>query len=185
MRLAPRNVAVAGAGALVGALIAGAVVAVVTNDHPRAKPPAGSVEPLRLGEVRMDVPAVRQGKLTLMPVGVKCGMGSLIGTHAEFFAKGQYCRLRIALLADDSSYVPYNASRLRLVTTKGKASPDHDAMLIARQPTTASIGAHNRLSVDVWFDYPLGAQPLSVSVGGGAPSAIPLPERRWPDPVKL
>lgn len=174
-----RLVTVAAAAVIATSVAACSHGAAATASGARSGPKSST---LRLGELALQAPTVRVGMLAIHPLSWKCGMGSLIGTHAEHFARGQYCRFRLHLLADDATYVDYESAWLRLGWTTGSTTPDAEAMKIARQPQEMQVGAHDTVELDVWFDYPIGAVPKTLTIRG---TVVNLPGHTWPAPVKL
>ncbi|MEU4095685.1 hypothetical protein [Streptomyces sp. NPDC026673] len=125
------------------------------------------------------------GNLEFRALALRCGIAVIIGTHAEHPAKGRLCRIRVAVIVDDSVSARLDNDLHRLVLADGtRHSMDWEAMQIKRQPLVIDIGAHDRAEYDLWFDIPRDAvlDRLAVTNDKGMPSKdIPLPRRDWPD----
>ncbi|MGW4770916.1 hypothetical protein ACWEO2_23100 [Nocardia sp. NPDC004278] len=99
-------------------------------------------------------------KLTVEALIVDPGRGYLFGTHAEWLPKGQFVRIRVAITNTDNTFHTTETTDYQLSDAADAAHPvSNDAMAIKRQPTEVTIGAGNRLELDLWYDIPLDTAP--------------------------
>ncbi|ONH33506.1 hypothetical protein BL253_01575 [Pseudofrankia asymbiotica] len=138
---------------------------------PDSPPP---IRPAWAGEKVQHAAAARYGNMTLRPIGLTCGMHWVSGTHAEWEARGQYCRLGIVVNNVDTAFHDLDTGAQRLVDAAGKSyKPSFDAMRIRRQPDVMTIGAHDAVALDIWFDVPNDAQVVAAQLkGDDDPSGI-------------
>jgi hypothetical protein len=119
------------------------------------------------------------GSLTITVLGLTAHLDALIGTHAEFRARGQFVRIRIAAENVSATFDDLITSRQLLLTDDGQArKPDLPAMEVKRQPDDVSLGAQDRIEVDLWWDIPRGLKlhGLRVTSKGGPARDIALPD---------
>ncbi len=128
-------------------------------------------ETVRPNEAPLQLPAVTEDDATFTLIGLTAGMPSVVGSHAEWPAKGQFVRIRVVVVNTGRSTLPFDSSRQQLITADGVAhSPDNEAMTIKRQPTKFELGANVRLEFDLYYDVPVEAKPVALRVfGGGTP----------------
>lgn len=87
----------------------------------------------------------------------RCGITFLTGTHAEFEPKNPLCRIHERVQSRDASYHSFATSRQQLVLRDGTTvGPSLDAMRIKRQPDVVSVGGHDVVELDVYFEPPPG-----------------------------
>ncbi|MEV5832558.1 hypothetical protein [Nocardia sp. NPDC052112] len=99
-------------------------------------------------------------KSELAALVVEPGHGYIFGTHAEWLPKGQFVRIRIAITNADNTFHTTRTTDYELDDAAGTAHPvSNDAMAIKRQPTEVTLGAGNRLELDLWYDIPLDTTP--------------------------
>ncbi|WP_433192357.1 hypothetical protein ACQP1G_27000 [Nocardia sp. CA-107356] len=99
-------------------------------------------------------------KLAIEALTVDPGHGYLFGTHAEWLPKGQLVRIRVAITNTDNTFHTTRTTDYQLDDAAEVAHPvSNDAMAIKRQPTDVTIGAGNRLELDLWYDIPLDTAP--------------------------
>ncbi len=99
-------------------------------------------------------------KLELTALMVEPGHGSIFGTHAEWLPKGQFVRIRVVIANADNIFHTTRTTDYELDDAADTAHPvSNDAMAIKRQPTEVTIGAGNRLELDLWYDIPLDTRP--------------------------
>lgn len=112
---------------------------------------------------------------TVTVLGLRTDLPTLVGTHAEWPAKGEYCRLRVGLDNGSTTFREFGTERLLLVTGDGRThQPDYDAMNIARQPKVATVPAQGRLEMDLWYDVPAGSTVRALRVQDlGSDIALP------------
>lgn len=128
------------------------------------------------------------GKIVLLPLRMTCGLSTIIGTHGEELANGQYCRIRVAITDNDSETHNFDASKTVLTTTAGTTiGVSNDANLVKRQPDKfAPVGSHDRYEFDMWFDVPRDVTVNGFTFvgdndqGAAPPVHVPLPVRDWP-----
>ncbi|NUR31884.1 MAG: hypothetical protein HOV83_39590 [Catenulispora sp.] len=125
------------------------------------------------------------GKLVLAPLRLTCGFSTIIGTHGEQQAAGQYCRIRVALTGNDAFTHTFDVARTTLTTTAGTSiGYSHEAQEVKRQPEQiAPVGSHDRYEFDIYYDVPrdVTVNGFTFSDGeGGATAKVALPVREWP-----
>ncbi len=157
----------AGMGLALGIVLAGCAAA------PPPPPPAPASYPLaprpvRKGEVPLDPAPVTAGDTIFELIGLSTGMASVVGSHAEWPAKGQFTRIRLVISNSGRNSVPFDANRQLLRTADGvEHPPDSQAMLIKRQPGEFDLGATDRLEFDLYYDVPKDASPSALHAFGG------------------
>jgi hypothetical protein len=133
----------------------------------------------RYGETPIPSASTVSGSLVITVMGVRAHLDALVGTHAEFRARGQFVRVRIATENISATFYDLITSQQLLLTDDGAARPpDLPAMQVTRQPDDVSLGAQDRLEVDLWYDIPRGLRlhGLRVTVKGGPARDIALPD---------
>ncbi|WP_280466234.1 hypothetical protein [Nocardia brasiliensis] len=114
-------------------------------------------------------------KLTVTASTVEPGIGYILGTHAEWLPKGQFIRVRVAIVNTDNTFHTTRPADYQLDDTVDAAHPPSvDAMAIKRQPTELTLGAGNRLEMDLWYDIPANSGPRQLRDTVCA-TTIPLP----------
>jgi hypothetical protein len=162
----PAAVLVAAASALAG-LLGGCAPA------PPPPPPAPVTYPLtprpvRNGEVPLDPAPVTEGDTVFELIGLSTGMPSVVGSHAEWPARGRFARVRLVITNTGRNSVPFDANRQLLRTADGlELAPDPQAMLIKRQPGRFDLGPTDRLEFDLYYDIPADAVPGALHAFGG------------------
>ncbi|QQQ80833.1 DUF4352 domain-containing protein [Saccharothrix sp. 6-C] len=127
--------------------------------------PAQTVRP---DEKPLKIPTTADGDTAFTLVGLTAEMPTLIGSHAEFHAKGQFVRIRMSVINNGRSSVSFAARRHVLIDDRDvEHTVDTQAMTIKRQPETIDLGANVRLEYDVYYDLPTDAKPLALRVYGG------------------
>ena len=154
------------------ALVSCALVAGCAPTPPPPPPPPATYpltpRPVRNGEVPLAGPATPQGDTSFELIGLTTGMASVVGSHTEWPAKGQYVRIRLVITNTGRNSVPFDANRQLLRTTDGvEHPPDPQAMLIKRQPGEFDLGATDRLEFDLYYDVPKDASPSALHAFGG------------------
>ncbi|MFE2751455.1 DUF4352 domain-containing protein [Actinosynnema sp. NPDC059335] len=125
-------------------------------------------ETVRPDEKPLKIPTTADGDTAFTLVGLTTEMPTLIGSHAEFHAKGQFVRIRMSVINNGRSSVQFNARRHVLVDDRrGEHEVDSQAMTIKRQPESLDLGANVRLEYDVYYDVPRDVKPLALRVYGG------------------
>ncbi|QIS02110.1 hypothetical protein F5X71_07065 [Nocardia brasiliensis] len=114
-------------------------------------------------------------KLTVTAATVETGIGYILGTHAEWQPKGQFIRIRVAIVNNDNTFHTTRPADYHLEDTAAAAHPPSvDAMAIKRQSPELTLGAGNRLEMDLWYDIPPNAGPRQLRDTVCA-TIIPLP----------
>lgn len=126
-------------------------------------------ETLRPSEVPLQVPTKPVGDTDFTLIALTTGLASLIGSHAEWPATGQFVRVRLIIVNTGRSTVSFDTSRQQMITTDGVShTPDNQAMQIKRQPSTPfDLGADVRVEFDLYWDIPPDAKPAKLRVFGG------------------
>jgi hypothetical protein len=134
----------------------------------------------RLSETPVATASAVATPLTFTVMGVRAHLPAMVGTHIEFDppAGDEYVRIRIAVENGDSTFhdvLP--AGQLLLLERGGTAAPYDQAMGVARQPDTISLGARDRIEFDLWYALPVGTKLNGLRVVGDdrKPHDIKLP----------
>jgi hypothetical protein len=132
-----------------------------------------SPQPVRTLETPLPDRPVKIGEIAYTVMGIRTGIVSVVGSHADWLAKGQYVRLRIAVVNAGRDRHEYDPSRSLLITADGRAYKiSYDAMQIDRQPNgVLSIARDERREFDLWFDIPKAAKPKTLRVAGDPTSS--------------
>src|SRR4051794_33717905 len=80
-----------------------------------------SPRPVRTLETPLPDRPVKIGEITYSVMGVRTNIVSVVGSHADWLAKGQYVRLRIAVVNTGRDRHEYNPSRSLLIAADGQA----------------------------------------------------------------
>jgi hypothetical protein len=191
-RLSRRDTAVALSGLLVGGAIAAGVAASLWPADHKPAPTAATAStdpleiPLRDREIALPAHTYQSGEVSLVPLRMTCGLSEVVGTHAEWFAQGQYCRIRVVITGDDGFTHTFDPGKTTMTTTAGAAiDPDiAQAQQIKRQPDRLiTVYAHTRLEFDIYYDVPRTATINGFTFSdaeGGPVVKVPLPVRSWP-----
>ncbi|MFC4949615.1 DUF4352 domain-containing protein [Pseudonocardia sp. GCM10023141] len=137
-----------------------------------APPPAAVYElpprPVRPDEIALKPVATNEGDTVFELIGLTTGLKTLLGSHAEWPAKGQFLRIRLVVTNNGRTNVPFDTNRQLLLTADGaQHAPDSQGMLIKRQPGQIEIGANDRLEFDLYYDVPVDAKATALRVFGG------------------
>lgn len=93
---------------------------------------------------------------------------TVLGSHAEMPAKGEFLRIRLVVTNNGRSSVLFDTARQRLVLADGTTrKPDSEAMLVKRQPGEFDLGSGVRVEFDLYYDVPDGAEPKALRAFGG------------------
>ena len=125
------------------------------------------------------------GKVVLVPLRLTCGLSTIVGTHGEEQAAGQYCRIRVALTGSDAFTHKFDVAKTALTTTAGTSiGYSYDAQEVKRQPEKIEpVGSHDRYEFDIYYDVPRDVTVNGFTFSdneGGAMVKVPLPVRDWP-----
>lgn len=125
------------------------------------------------------------GKIALVPLRMACGISTIVGTHGEQEADGQFCYVRVALTAKDTFTHSFNVRKTALTTTSGAAvQVAYSAQEVERQPLQIEeVGSHDRYEFDIYYDVPKDATVNGFTFSddeGGPTVRAPLPARAWP-----
>jgi hypothetical protein len=153
-------------GLTLAALLAGCAPAPPPPPAPPSYPLAP--RPVRKGEMPLNPAPVTEGDTVFELIGLSTGMPSVIGSHAEWPAKGRFARVRLVISNVGRNSIPFDANRQLLRTADGtEHAPDPQAMLIKRQPGKLDLGPTDRLEFDLYYDIPPDATPTVLHVFGG------------------
>jgi hypothetical protein len=165
-------------GLLIGAAVAAGAAALY---WPEKDKPIKST--MREWEIPIKGESVRSDKVTLTPQGLTCGMEWITGTHAEHFAQGRLCRIKVSITNTSLTAVPIANLAQRLVLPDGtQIGMDLEAMEIKRQLRDFVLGSSDTLVEDLWFDIPVGVTPVAVLLRANAdtpPGRAELPQKDW------
>ncbi|WP_238598381.1 DUF4352 domain-containing protein [Saccharothrix sp. ALI-22-I] len=140
---------------------------------PESAPTSAATYPVPAVTVRPDekalkIPTTADGDTAFTLIGLTTEMPTIIGSHAEFHAKGQFVRVRMSVINNGRSSVSFDARRHVMIDDREtEYTVDSQAMTIKRQPETIDLGANVRLEYDVYYDLPKDAKPLALRVYGG------------------
>ena len=152
----------------VGLALAGCAPAATPASAPAPVNYPLAPRPVRKGEVPLDPAPVTEGDTVFELIGLSTGLPSVIGSHAEWPARGRFARVRLVISNAGRNSVPFDANRQLLRTTDGvEHSPDPQAMLIKRQPGKFDLGPTDRLEFDLYYDIPPDAIPAALHAFGG------------------
>jgi hypothetical protein len=154
---------------VLGGVVAGVVVAgCASTPEPEAPVYALPDRPVRPGERPLVPVPTTEGDTVFELIGLTTGMPSVLGSHAEWPAKGQFVRVRLVVSNTGRNSVPFDANRQLLLTADGaEHAPDSQAMLIRRQPGRIDIGQTGRVEFDLYYDIPRDAVPAALRAFGG------------------
>jgi hypothetical protein len=134
----------------------------------------------RLSETPVATASAVATPLTFTVMGIRAHLPAMVGTHIEFDPpKGdEYVRVKIAVENGDSTFhdiIPQQ--QLLLLENGATAAPYDQAMGVARQPDTVSLGARDRIEFDLWYALPTGTRLDGLRVVGDdhKPHDITLP----------
>lgn len=160
----------AAAVALLAALTAGAACSAADGDPAAYDLPP---RPARTLETPLPHRETTLGEVRYSVLGIRTGIGDVVGSHGSWLPHGQYVRLRLAMVNDGRDRHGFVIGDQRLVTADGRAwPPSRDAMQIARQPHgDFSIARDERREFDLWFDVPAGARVRALRLAGDTSSS--------------
>ena len=172
--------------AVIAALVPLAAIAGCSDAPTPSKPQVVIHETLGPGEVVLPSTTYASGHFDVQLVLGRCGITFLTGTHAEFEPKNPLCRVHERVTSRDASYHSFSTSRQRLVLRDGTTvAPSLDAMRIKRQPDAVTVGGHDVVELDVYFEPPpngaveslrfYGDTDTGKSVAPPGPPSVDLP----------
>ncbi|MPZ84343.1 MAG: hypothetical protein GEV28_29695 [Actinophytocola sp.] len=125
--------------------------------------------PVRPDEVALNGRAVVDGDTSFSLIGLSAHMKTLVGSHVEFEAKGEFARIRLVVVNVGRSGVLFDTGRQLLVLADGSTrAPDRPTMMVKRQPDKFDLGAAVRVEFDLYYDVPENAEPAALRAFGGA-----------------
>ena len=130
-------------------------------------------QPLPSGEKALSGKTATIGELDYTAIGLRTGLGEVVGSHASWIPHGQYVRVRLLMVNHGRERHDFAPGRQLLVTTDGKTyGPSTDATQISRTVTgTQTIAAQELCAFDLWFDIPKNAAVRALRVFGDASSS--------------
>jgi hypothetical protein len=142
-----------------------------SGGHPPASAPGPTYRlpgrPVRDGETPLPYRPVTDGRVTFAPIGLRTGMSFVVGSHADWPAKGQFVRVRVQAENGYATFHTIDMAKQLLVTADGTThTVDENAMRIERQPAEAELGAHDRLEFDLIYDIPKQATAKALRLHG-------------------
>lgn len=119
---------------------------------------------VRVFEKPLNNKPVKVGMLEVTAMAIRTGMPYLVGTHAEYEAKGgQFIRVRVQVNNVDRDVQDFKAGEQLLITTDGRTyKPNIDAMSIKRQGMSVTLGSGVLLEMDLLYDVPVEAKPKAM-----------------------
>ncbi|MFF7242431.1 hypothetical protein ACFZBU_00860 [Embleya sp. NPDC008237] len=138
---------------------------------------------MREWEIPVKAPAVLSGPATFTVQGLTCGIEWITGTHAEHFAQGRLCRVKVSIANTSLATVHIANLEQRLVLPDdSRLGMDLESMEIKRQLREFTLGASDTLVEDLWFDLPKGVSPTAVLLRANADTPqgrAELPQHDW------
>lgn len=124
---------------------------------------------VRPDEVALSGRPVVDGDTSFSLIGLSAHLKTLIGSHVEFEAKGEFFRIRLVVVNVGRSSVLFDTGRQLLVLADGGTrAPDRPTMMVKRQPDKFDLGAGVRVEFDLYYDVPENAEPAALRAFGGA-----------------
>jgi hypothetical protein len=168
-----------GIGLVLGITLAGCAGAPKPAPEPAVY--ALAPRPVRPDEKPLVPASTPEGDTVFELIGLTTGMPSVLGSHAEMPAKGQFVRVRLVVSNAGRNSVPFDTTRQLLLTSAGtEHAPDNQAMLIKRQPNHIDLGQTDRFEFDLYYDIPKDAVPTALRAFGG-PSLADFSDRTGVD----
>lgn len=129
--------------------------------------------PVRPFEIPLRPAAAVLGALRITPIGLSTGSCCVVGTHAEWPAKGQYVYVRVQIENTSRTRQEFDSAGQLLVTADGRAHRiASDAMNIRRQDLKVTLGAGNVLEMDLFYDVPKDARVGAIRLTGRAADGV-------------
>jgi hypothetical protein len=156
---------------VVAAVLAVALAGCSGSSTPEKPAPATyelGARQVRPDETALKLPDATNGDTVFTLIGLTTGIGTIVGSHAEWPAKGQFVRIRVVVTSTGRSSVLFDARRQQLIKADGgTVLPDEQAMLIKRQPDKFDLGPAVRVEFDLYYDIPKDAKPAALRAFGG------------------
>jgi hypothetical protein len=169
------------------AVLCGCSTATTAGPPPSSSaPPTYAIppEPVRNGETALHIPPAQAGDTMFTLLGLTSGIATMVGSHAEFAATGQFVRIHLVITNVGRSSVLFDTHRQELILADGTTRQTSlDAMTIKRQPAQFDLGAAVRVEFDLYWDIPKDAKPAGVRVHGG-PTLTDMKDEKGAD-IKL
>ncbi len=132
--------------------------------------------PARDGETPLPYRQITDGKMIFTPIGFRAKMSYVVGSHADWPAKGQFVRVRVITENGYATFHTLDLGKQVLVTTDGAThTPDENAMRIERQPASVEIGSHDRVEFDLIFDIAKTAKEKALRLFGDPTDDLGVP----------
>jgi hypothetical protein len=120
-------------------------------------------ETARPDETVIKAKPVIDGQMRFRVLSFQDRMPSLVGSHAEWPAKGQYVRVRILIESTDRTNQKFDAKQQLLVAADGRTFHiDNFAQAIKRQPDELPVGSYVRMEFELWYDIPKDANATKM-----------------------
>jgi hypothetical protein len=137
--------------------------------------------PVRDGETPLPYRPAADGRITFAAIGLRTGMSSVVGSHADWPAKGQFIRARVVVDNGYPTFHTIDLGKQLLITTDGATHKvDENGMRIERQPSDFDLGAHDRLEFDLIYDVPKQSKARSLRLFGGPTNDLGIPDATDP-----
>lgn len=160
-----------GRSTAIGLVLGIALAGCAGTPEPASEPAVYALapRPVRPDEKPLVPAPTPEGNTVVELIGLTTGMATVLGSHAELPAKGQFVRIRLVISNSGRDSVPFDANRQLLITADGaEHAPDSQAMLVKRQPGRFDLGQTDRLEFDLYYDIPTDAVPTALRMFGGA-----------------
>jgi hypothetical protein len=139
---------------------------------------------VRPSETPLRVPPKTEGDTEFTLIGLTTGLPSLVGSHAEMPARGQFVRIRLVVVNTGRTTTTFDPGRQLLITSDGaEHRPDEQARLIKRQPERFDLGAGVRVEFDLYYDIAADGRPGALRVHGGPTLTDPADDRSLDIPL--
>jgi hypothetical protein len=152
----------------------------------KTSPPTYRLPPEQVRALETPLPGTSMaiGEVGYAAIGIRTKIVSVVGSHADLLAKGQYVRIRLAMANHGKERHNLDLYQQLLVTGDGRTHPlSYDAMEISRAPDGPfTIASQEVREVDLWFDIPADATVRALRVVGD-PSSSRLSDQLKGAPV--
>lgn len=142
----------------VAAALTGAVAACDRTDQGDKPPKVVTITQSPLAGAFVQPPVDQKfGVLSIRMLWAKCGIESIVGTHAEYTPKHPLCVIRLRITNNSSGFVTFAAEQAKAHDIGGLIGIAKDVMNIKRQARSVEISSHGVVEQDLWFE-PEGVQ---------------------------